>query len=338
MVSICSAPTFAEAIKAAALTRCGQVEILSSLSGRHDTALVRTCEGEVWFVKTQGAPFVSDNELSLAGEIEFHRSLVQDQFSKELACFVPSLVSVVENRTLIFRGYSNHVSLHSVLLERTLDPNSFARLGQFLAGLHSLPVDASYRSSTSPVITHGHVTPERLVNSPSSYARLLRLIQQAPHLNEQLRKLRQSWNVSGFIHGDMKVDNILVNTSSDGYSDTGPIIIDWELSSRGDTRWDCGSLIGSIYMTWLIRRYLNEQDSDDDDSEEIVKDYLKTLLQSYVGHYPGVVDVNLILGWAGYWLIQQILGILPHRGDISRFELATMHLAQHLLAEIEISH
>ena len=336
MVSTFSEPPMVEAIKAAKLTQLGEVEILWSTSARHDTALVRTSEGQIWFVKTQGKSLMTNKHLSLEGEIDFHRTFAQNHFPKELRCFVPPLVSVIDKRTLIFCGYPNHLSLHSILLERTPDLNGIGLVGQFLAGVHSIPVDEGYRTSTSPVVTHGHVTPERLVNTPASYARLLRLIQQAPNFNEQLRKLRDSWKVNGLIHGDIKVDHVLVN-ANDKSGERIPLIVDWELSSRGDTRWDCGSLIGSIYMTWLIRCYVDDHESNDDDTKELAQDYVKALLHSYLEHSHGAVDISLILAWAGYWLTQQILGILPLHEGLSRFELATMHLAQQLLSEIDVS-
>ena len=45
----------------------------------------------------------------------------------------------------------------------------------------------------------------------------------------------------------------IVNNNTDSF-----YIVDWELFGVGDSNWDCGSLIGSIYFSWIINCYGEE--------------------------------------------------------------------------------
>src|SRR6187401_3307727 len=94
-VDTSAASKFAAALREANLSVNAPVETLSSQSGRHESALVRTREGDAWFIKTCGESFDA-NALSLEGEINFYRTLAAGQFSEQLAPFVPELVRVVK--------------------------------------------------------------------------------------------------------------------------------------------------------------------------------------------------------------------------------------------------
>lgn len=325
--------SFLDILQEAPSTSGQEFEIVWSQIGRHKTALVQTTAEMAIFIKVQGQHLNLCKKVSLDEEIRFYKSFKTKNISEEFQCFIPRLIDVIDERALLFEGYFQHLNLHSALLDQEINIDLFRKIGKFLAALHSVIVEEShfYRNISCPVVTHGHITPEVFVNKPPSYVHLLPLIQQAPKFNIQLRNLRESWRSNRFIHGDFKVDNILVFLN-ETQADNSPLVVDWELFGIGDSNWDCGSLIGSIYLTWLKRNYLKDKNFHKND-QQIFKTYVKEFFQAYVTHYKGNVDTGLIFGWAGYWIIQKTLEALPPHKNLSRFELASMHLAQQLLME-----
>ena len=65
----------------------------------------------------------------------------------------------------------------------------------------------------------------------------LRSIGQVPGAIAALRRTRAAWKSKAFIHGDAKLDNA-IRTSDDRY-----ILVDWELSGRGDPLWDIAGVM-----------------------------------------------------------------------------------------------
>jgi hypothetical protein len=58
-------------------------------------------------------------------------------------------------------------------------------------------------------------------------------------------------------------------------------------------------------------------------------------LAAYLEHYHAETNTGVIFGWAGYWIINKILNGLHTQPNLSKLELAGMHLAQQLLMEME---
>lgn len=327
--------SFLDILKKSTCFSHSKFNILSSQVGRHKTALIQNRDGKILFLKTAADSLNSKNQITLEGEILFYQSFLSNHFSEEFRSHIPELLEIIDDKFLLYEGYNDHLNLHSALSNHQISADVFNLLGRCLAILHSAPDPGNkgYRQIKSPVITHGHITPEVLVNKPYSYAHLLRLIQQVPLINAQLRTLRQSWNLNACIHGDFKSDNILV--SKDEVKNLHDLLItDWELFGRGDAHWDCGSLIGSVYFTNLEGIFFSAKKTSDENDWELVHLYVRKFLSAYKNNYTGPIDLGMIFGWAGYWIINKITETLDPHQNLSKFELAAMHLAQQLLKEI----
>jgi hypothetical protein len=321
--------------------RHGQCDVLWKVRARHDTALVRTTSGDVWFVKHRGMPTL-EGELSLEGEVAFHSFLSTGSTPRKLLSFIPSLIHSFDNyELLIYQGYPDHINLRLAILEDQIDtdvvPDS---LGQALGMLHRIQDAASLSSFnciTSPVLTHGSCTPEILAHGPRAYQDLLRLLQHDPRLNKRLRELRASWNPTSLIHGDMKIDNVLVARSFEKTTDL--LIVDWELVGIGDSRWDCASVIGSYLFTCIESLQLADSSVPWPHKHAKVRGAIKRFWRAYTMERAGDPtfneehENNEVFLWAGYWLLHRIMALLPMRRALTAVDLLTLHVASTLLLE-----
>jgi Phosphotransferase enzyme family len=80
---------------------------------------------------------------------------------------------------------------------------------------------------------------------------LVEIIQRQKRLNKQLDRLRDEWQPSGFIHGDIRAENFLIPVPlSRGKR---PVkIVDFEFAGAGDAAWDVGSLFSEYLSFWLF--------------------------------------------------------------------------------------
>jgi hypothetical protein len=62
-----------------------------------------------------------------------------------------------------------------------------------------------------------------------------------------LDTLAQGWRYDSFIHGDIKLDNYVINPPANGDGKFSFKVIDWELAGFGDAGWD----LGSAFQTFL---------------------------------------------------------------------------------------
>src|SRR5215510_11767140 len=92
--------------------------------------------------------------------------------------------------------------------------------------------------------------------SPAN-SQLLSIVRQFPEFQQALDKLRENWNATSLIHGDIKWDNCIVYSDS-GNGDIHLKVIDWEMADIGDPYWDVGSIIQGYLTSWIMSMPMNE--------------------------------------------------------------------------------
>lgn len=98
------------------------------------------------------------------------------------------------------------------------------------------------------------------VISPGNY-QLLRAMQQETEIYPYIQDIPNFWNKSTIIHGDMKLDNVLLKNTQDT-DDYILRVIDWELVLKGDPLWDVACIISNIIERDLHHRiYESDRDS-----------------------------------------------------------------------------
>ncbi len=80
---------------------------------------------------------------------------------------------------------------------------------------------------------------------------LIEIIQKQKTLTHRLDQLRQEWQPSGFIHGDIRAENFLIAVPL-ARNKRPAKIVDFEFAGTGDVAWDVGSVLAEYLSFWLF--------------------------------------------------------------------------------------
>lgn len=78
---------------------------------------------------------------------------------------------------------------------------------------------------------------------------IIELMRSQVELVQLVRQLRQEWQISTLIHGDVKWNNFLVKQENNALQ---LWLIDWEMSDVGDPLWDVAGAIQSYLSGWIL--------------------------------------------------------------------------------------
>jgi hypothetical protein len=81
---------------------------------------------------------------------------------------------------------------------------------------------------------------------------LISIIQGSTRLCKHLDDLRESWQPTAFVHGDLRADNILRLQASSSRRCPKIKLVDWELAGIGDVSWDIGSIFSEYLAMWIV--------------------------------------------------------------------------------------
>jgi serine/threonine protein kinase len=119
-----------------------------------------------------------------------------------------------------------------------------ASLGGPVAELHDRPLSAGAPRSDPVLPRVAYPSAVAVQSATAAFRDCLRDLQNRHRLVAEYEGWRKSLRTNALVHGDIKADNILIDSNS-------VKIIDWELSGVGDPRVDIGGLIGSMVIVWL---------------------------------------------------------------------------------------
>ncbi len=79
----------------------------------------------------------------------------------------------------------------------------------------------------------------------------VRIVQNTPSLAESLESMRQAWQPSTVIHGDVRWENLLLSRSTTGQRGFHVILVDWEMVQLGDPLWDAACFLSQYLSEWI---------------------------------------------------------------------------------------
>lgn len=215
----------------------------------------------------------SENGKTLTNELLFYK-YVKEHMPHISSLFPEVWFADEESVTLILNFYRDAVPLWRYYKDRCPDnfPVKTAEAtGRLLANFHNAfsrldKTSLPFLSADLPFIFD--------LNKPhpcilSFYAKggyqLLESIQQDEKLVEIWETATSLWQNNSLIHGDIKLDNVIVIPEGDDNETDNVKLVDWEMLQYGDAAFDIGGALQDYIFLWLI------QMPDKDTAEEMIK-------------------------------------------------------------------
>lgn len=321
----------------------GQIEVHRSARRNHNFQ-VKTGSGKGFFVKQAGNPTAS---ITLRNEAEA-LGLRPSNCREDLNHHMPRLLYYDPDRNVMVTELLSSRSLlgHGFGSTFELRPQQIAFLGRALAEVHrDFAARATGRSQCPLGVSLHKPSLELYRNSSRRNVQFLATLQRDEILCEHLLSLNRSWQLSSFIHGDVKFDNVVVNESASGGT---PVLVDWEFSGLGDPRWDVGSAVGELLYIWLVdavNREIGQGDSLVNErrarrSMEQLRLLTITLFQSYgeaAGHSLGGTFEAECFGYSVARLLQTTYELGQSSNELDLYAVKTIQMASNMAARPDAS-
>jgi Phosphotransferase enzyme family len=211
---------------------------------------------------------------ALRREAAFHRFCAQDTALRPISTFVPRLIFSDDAETLlVFDLVVEATSLWSRLqrgVEEQLTVDAARMLGRALGTLHRnlclSDWQADPRLARLPrhlpwALAVHHPVPSSLASLSRANLAMVRILQTEDGLGEQLDRLAGRWRPGSVIHGDIRLDNILIRSQGSGNAG-GPVelwIADWEAVGFGDPAWDVAGALQDFLVYWVFSMPMSDE-------------------------------------------------------------------------------
>jgi aminoglycoside phosphotransferase (APT) family kinase protein len=218
---------------------------------RRPVLRVSTLAGRGWVVK-QASPLDLTRVRLLDREASLHDLATRDAWARPLKALLPRMraydpgIHALIVELIAYDTGWDHLRRASVKAE-TLG----RLLGRAFASIHvavsRTAMPTALLASQLPWILQLEHTDASDIDQ-AAMRLLLDLIDEEPTLGTALRRIADDWQVQTFIHGDAKLDNVLVRMNR------APRLwlIDWAFACEGDPAWDVGSVIRSCLLLWIF--------------------------------------------------------------------------------------
>jgi aminoglycoside phosphotransferase (APT) family kinase protein len=210
-----------------------------------------------------------------------------------------------------------------------------AAAGFALARLHAAPVP-ELPEAPAPLACVDELDPDEAAALPGESLELIAELQSTPRLLGELDELRRRPAARTFVHGDVKLDNILA-------PDDGRAVVrfvDWERAGAGDPALDLGALAGDYLFRWLRSvepargRPLLEWLAGARVPRTRAAAAVSAALDGYEGG-GGVVDEVAVTQFAGLHLLGRAQAWIDVYGEYSARAHVLVHVGRRLVLEPE---
>jgi aminoglycoside phosphotransferase (APT) family kinase protein len=225
-----------------------------------------------------------------------------------------------------------------------VQPGTFGGLlGRALADVH-VPLGrhspgSALLSQRMPWILQMHSTGDGATTAAPE-PRLVQLVRKDRQLAAALTRLARDWRNEALVHGDAKLDNVLVRTGAR----PRVWLVDWAFAGIGDPAWDVGTVLHSALLLWLhgIPFQRGRPLSDSIDRATLPLDTTRAFIRAFTDAYR---DARRLRGAAaraffrrafrhgGAALLQSAIAAARHSDRPTTRQLAVIQMASHVLAD-----
>lgn len=232
---------------------------VTSMNRRNKNLQVTTNQEKNYLIK-QVSDRGAENARTLTTELRFYQS-VADNFP-ELQKYFPNVFYTDEQDILlILEFYKNAVPLWKYYKEKGIDRmpmNTVADAGKVLASVHEKFKDCPkttfpYLNDALPFAFELHKPdPKILAYIRKGGYQFIENLQQDATLCMIIEELSANWKGDALIHGDIKLDNMIVIPGNNETDDPELRLIDWEMVQYGDLAWDIAGGFQDFIFWWII--------------------------------------------------------------------------------------
>jgi aminoglycoside phosphotransferase (APT) family kinase protein len=262
----------------------------------------------------QARDWTSDGRDTIEREAAFARRV---QTAPEFAALRPLMPAAYSydprDSVLIFDFLPGRETLADSKL--LFSPAAARLAGETLAAFHramAAPALAdSFPGELPGFLSMPHWDARRLSGRTEGQRELVHLVQRHTAFADALDALAATWHPSALVHGDCKLENLLISPDAASLR-----IIDWELAGWGDPLWDAATLLQSWWGRWV-------QDPAAQPIEEI-----RPALHAFLDAYPAPAPA--LFAWAGGRMLQTAWEALQSSremvGEAVRLAQASLHI------------
>ncbi len=211
-------------------------------------------KGKDLFLKQSEALHEAMYKLSKNEAFVYDMIYGSDEYAT-LCDHVPQMIHCDSERSiLVFEYLSGTINLHEYyFMTKAMETDLAAQQGTILASYHITPpagTDTSHFTKQVPWILKAvEWDPFGTFPNEPLKAQLLKYVIEYRNLKQLIGGLRDEWEISCLMHGDIKWANFVLNPAD---QERRMYLIDWETSDIGDAAWDVGGLMQSYFSVWIF--------------------------------------------------------------------------------------
>ena len=319
--------------------------------GKNFNLIVRDLAGEGIFLKQERFNHHGDT----LGEL-FNESVICQLLEKLAAAeglsnhFCPNIIDRDPERSVIISQFlKDYQNLKFIYAKNPYECSLAipAAIGKVIATIHQSTWNRmDYRDFLiqefggelqTSFIKIGRLTPEIFADTPADGIKFHILYQRYESLEQAIDNLISRSRSSCLIHGDFKLNNILLDPAA---SVVRPI--DWERGTWGDPALDLGSLIASYLLLWLNSLVVQRTMKIEETLQlatiplDAIRPSISAFISGYIRQFPEIIDLDpdfaaKIIQFAGVSLIIQVLANIQYQKVFTNSGIAILQVAKSLL-------
>lgn len=301
----------------------GDLEITSS-TRRNRNLTVKSESGTSYIIK-QPEPDAADAQNTLRREIGFYSFCSKKAAAEPVRALLPRLAYTDSDTALLVLDLvprSTQLWRHYETSGPERFPVAAAReVGAALGAIHRTfaepellrDIGSAGLSADPPTpLSLAHPTPDvRSFISPAALE-IIQRVQREDGLLARLDAIAARWRATTVVHGDIKLDNILVQHAAPEDGDASAMrvyLVDWELVQKGDPAWDVAGALRDFIFFWVI--FMNPELEPDEMAAQarfpltVLQGAIRELWAGY-GAANSVADEDLLARAVDYAAVRMI--------------------------------